>query len=907
MRARLFATLALFALLLAPAAARAQCPQWMVGAFWLDFLTNGANAGVGASTIWDPDGSGPLQPELVVAGAFTAVQGTPTTQIAALSAETGQWQPLGSGISGQAMCMAVYNGDLYVAGTISNAGGTPVNYIARWDGSSWHDVGGGVTIATYIRCMTVWNNELVVGGLFLKAGGNSASNIAAWDGTSWHALGSGTSGTVVCLTNSSGTLIAGGAFTTAGGVTVNNVASWNGSAWSSMNGGLFASFAALQPYNGLIYAACNTTVSGSPAAFMAAWNGSSWSTSATFANTTFNAMTAVTGSLWVGGSATTGGGGPANGVFLYNGSLVPLGTSTGITGTTLCLIPYHNELIDGGSFTAADGRLANNIARWDGTNWGTFGGGNSVVVDAFGTFGSSIVAGGNFHQFIKTQPEAHNVVAFLNGSMTPFGTGMDGAVTALKTYTTGIGVNHTTTLMAGGAFAHAGGNVVNNVARWSQQSIIFNPVNWAAMGSGFDGQVFALERFSNVNYAGGFFSFSGATGVSYIAKFNETSGQWEPVGTGMNGTVHALKVFGSFLYAGGEFTTAGGVSTGGLARWDGTSWSSVGGFFNGTVYALEVYNGALVMAGSFAGFGGSPNLSSFNGTSYANLGSGGTNSTVRSLHADGTRLYVGGDFTSLGGVGVNRLGYWDGSAWHDADGGADNTVLALQHFHNHVQVGGDFATVNFGGFVGSPTWAQFDETGIPQFFTNPFSQTGDRGSNITFTAVPDTGYTGTTLQWLKDGVPLSDGPTGFGSTITGAHTENLNITNMQGEDLGNYRATVHDGCGTDSSSIATLSGNLPVAPGTATGTTFDALGPNPTAGTTQVFFSLARAARVSLAVRDVAGRLLREVDLGAQPAGRHQVAWDAGEAGSRIRAGVYLLELRADGRPCGARRLTIVR
>jgi hypothetical protein len=41
------------------------------------------------------------------------------------------------------------------------------------------------------------------------------------------------------------------------------------------------------------------------------------------------------------------------------------------------------------------------------------------------------------------------------------------------------------------------------------------------------------------------------------------------------------------------------VTTGGLARWNGTAWSTVAGVFSGTVYALEIHNGQLVIGGSF--------------------------------------------------------------------------------------------------------------------------------------------------------------------------------------------------------------------------------------------------------------------------------------------------------------------
>lgn len=89
---------------------------------------------------------------------------------------------------------------------------------------------------------------------------------------------------------------------------------------------------------------------------------------------------------------------------------------------------------------------------------------------------------------------------------------------------------------------------------------------------------------------------------------------------------------------------------------------------------------------------------------------------------------------------------------------------------------------------------------------------------------------------------------------------------------------------------------------------FEALGPNPTSGATELAFALARDAQVRVHVHDVSGRLVRLLDVGRLPAGRHQETWDAhGSDGQRVRAGVYFVGLEIDGRRLGAKRLAIVR
>ncbi|MCC6359294.1 MAG: immunoglobulin domain-containing protein [Phycisphaerales bacterium] len=52
-----------------------------------------------------------------------------------------------------------------------------------------------------------------------------------------------------------------------------------------------------------------------------------------------------------------------------------------------------------------------------------------------------------------------------------------------------------------------------------------------------------------------------------------------------------------------------------------------------------------------------------------------------------------------------------------------------------------------------------------------------------------------TYQWHKDGSPISDGPTGSGSTISGATTDQVAITNAQPGDAGSYSVRAESECG----------------------------------------------------------------------------------------------------------------
>lgn len=99
--------------------------------------------------------------------------------------------------------------------------------------------------------------------------------------------------------------------------------------------------------------------------------------------------------------------------------------------------------------------------------------------------------------------------------------------------------------------------------------------------------------------------------VNYIAKWNGSS--WSALGSGLNGNVYALAVSGTNLYVAGAFTTAGGSAANYVARWDGNSWSALGSGVAGgypysstAVYALAVSGSNVYAVGNFSTAGDIP-------------------------------------------------------------------------------------------------------------------------------------------------------------------------------------------------------------------------------------------------------------------------------------------------------------
>ena len=574
MAGRAFPVLAVLALLGAsPALAQPECVGWQGMSFAQGSGPHGANGAVQALTTWDPEGDG--SPLLVAAGSFTQIQGVAANRVAVRDPATGRWQALGSGIpDGSVRALAVHNNQLIVGGTFSSAGGaSSTSYIARWTGTAWQSLGSGIGDNVY--ALAIYNGELIAGGYFTHAGGVTAAHVARWNGSSWAPLGAGINDWVMSLAVWNGELIAGGFFSSAGGLSANRIARWNGASWAALGSGCNAEVLTLTVFpGGLAVGGRFTTAGGLAANRIARWNGS-WGTLGTGADAVVLSTISYNGELYAGGAFFQMGGVNVAGIARWTGAAwTALGF--GLIGAADALFPYDGELIVGGAFSEAGAAPAVNLASWNGLEWGSFGGGTSNGVFAMTTFLGWVVAGGDLHQS-TLGPPAHFLVGWDGASFRAFGTSMDSPVYSLKAhkYPGVLGGNE---LIAGGTFLHAGGVAANRIARWNVTNILFDPPEWEAMGAGFSsGVVHAIERHSSTTYAGGTF-----TVPARIARWNETSDVWEALGTGMNGTVHALRSHGGFLYAGGSFTTAGGVSTGGLARWNGTGWSSAGGFFQGT-------------------------------------------------------------------------------------------------------------------------------------------------------------------------------------------------------------------------------------------------------------------------------------------------------------------------------------
>ena len=331
------------------------------------------------------------------------------------------------------------------------------------------------------------------------------------------------------------------------------------------------------------------------------------------------AFNPATSTLYAGGNFTTLSGATKTrlGAINVNTSAVTGFADNAVNGPVyaLALDTINNDLYFAGSFSSSGGQSRFNIATADPTT------------GAINTFPPGTAA--NFNGTIYALAlNSGNTVVYVGGSFT-------------------------------NVFGHTGHNSLAaiNTAGNGSENAGWQPIT--------NGTVNALITDSSSVYVGGNFTTLNSTSRFYIGQLSAGSGSlmsWNP---SADAPVTALAISSSTLFAGGMFTNIGGNPRAGIAGIDTNSGSATGfspSTGGASINALAV-NGSNVYAGSKM----SPlllnsyprqNLAAIDlrsGTVFQGWNPG-ANANVRALASDGTNLFVGGNFTVLGGMGRSYLG-----------------------------------------------------------------------------------------------------------------------------------------------------------------------------------------------------------------------------------------------------------
>jgi trimeric autotransporter adhesin len=185
-----------------------------------------------------------------------------------------------------------------------------------------------------------------------------------------------------------------------------------------------------------------------------------------------------------------------------------------------------------------------------------------------------------------------------------------------------------------------------------------------------------------------------------------------PIGMAIND----LAFVGNTLYVGGSFRNVDGLPASGLAKWDGTNWSSLS--FTGVVSALAVEGNNLYVGGSYTNAGGVTvtNIGYWDGNAWNAMGAGVTlrpGFAVRALAIQSGQVYVGGFFTNCGSQFTTNIAVWNGSVWSPVGAGVNGLGVSSLGFHNgELYASGTFSQAGETSANGIAKWNGANWSGL---------------------------------------------------------------------------------------------------------------------------------------------------------------------------------------------------
>lgn len=449
------------------------------------------------------------------------------------------WDIMGGGLGDpDVAALAVGADGIYVGGRFTTLadGSTSAKRLARWDGSAWHALGGsGIILGndgvdSNVYALAVMGNDIYLGGFLDESNdGRTLSHIGRWNISEgdWFALGNSVNGPVYALATRGDEVFVGGAFNSAGGLAVTGIARWNKRTgeWSGLSGS-----PGMSGCSGLLIGGCK------PAVYAIAVDGDN---------------------VYVGGNFIYAGAYQAHGIARWDAVTKTWHTmgdgvscaGAGCSAYVEAIAVTGTNVFVGGHFDYAGGSInqVNNISMWNGNGWGVLGNGtNGTVYTVMAAAVDIVTIGGSF-----TSPASN--IAFWDGASWGY---------------TDISLNAAARAMvdppipgfyAAGLFTDAGGQAsADHIA-------LLSSGDWYPVGSGLDGNVYAIQYGGSSLIAGGAFTASGVTGLNRIARWQ--SNTWSGLGSGTNNIVYAVALDGNKVYVGGVFITAGDKPSFYFGRW----------------------------------------------------------------------------------------------------------------------------------------------------------------------------------------------------------------------------------------------------------------------------------------------------------------------------------------------------
>jgi hypothetical protein len=324
--------------------------------------------------------------------------------VASLPAQS-LWQTVGGGM--EEAVLDIYadtlTDKLYICGFFKYAGGQEVNQTVTWDGQNWGLLGvgaGGSDSCHYQNCTDLhWiaphEGQVFVGGQvgFFDSTWHT-SRITRFDGSDWLPCGYPNSASLP-LTCNGELFVVGDELTQIGGVTINNVAIWNDSTWDAFGGPLDFEGGYLicaEHYQNRYHFAGNFRHFG-PYQEIISWDGNQWQPlgPGIVGDSWVNRIKEYKGLLYVAGEFNRAVGNADDYLMAWDGShwwptfpdvqFISQVIELEVIDDMLYMVGEHFVMVNG------QWRGPYNLAKWDGTDFCSFGGPAFRIEDIAGLDG----------------------------------------------------------------------------------------------------------------------------------------------------------------------------------------------------------------------------------------------------------------------------------------------------------------------------------------------------------------------------------------------------------------------------------------------------------------------------------------------------------------------------------------
>ena len=617
-----------------------------------------------------PDGSGGWY----IGGSFGAVGGIVRSNVAHVLADNSvdpAWNPT---LNGSNVVIAVSGSTVYLGGAFTRVGAMTRNRIAALEATTGQPTAWNPNASAIVNAIVPVGGLLYVGGSFATIGSQTRARIAALDAatglaTTWNPGAS--AGTVSAIAVAGTNLYLGGTFTTAGGKPRQRIAKLSTASDAALN----------------------------------------WIADA---NGTVSALALSGNTVYAGGQFASIGGDARNWLAALDAeSGLATAWNPALNNNINALHISGTNLFVGGGFNNIDGQPRTLLASFD-TTTGTLKAwnpglsgllvGSTPQVYAITAAGDEVLAGGTISSVGGVPRGNLAALDITTGRVTAWDPDASGLVSALAT-----GPN---TVYVGGTFTNVGGLTRRRLAAVHPTSGMVQPFDPNVLGRATVG-IFALATDgANRLYVGGNFTNLANTARNSIAIFNlgnlttlDPNAQGTTPAT-ISASVNALLLSGNTLYVAGDFVNISGQPRARIAAIDtatgaATAWNPAA---SNAVTALTLSGTNLYVGGTFTNIGGQVRgriaaLSTNTGLATSwNPNAGVTTPQVRALAAAGRSIYVGGQFTQVGGEFRNRLAglSLNNAQAHSWNPNADALVRVIYRTLDALYVGGDFTTVGGG-------------------------------------------------------------------------------------------------------------------------------------------------------------------------------------------------------------------